>query len=363
MQSPTETMRAVVLTGHGGLDRLEYREDMPKPVAGPCQLVIKIAACGLNNTDVNTRTAWYSKAVREATTDSIHGDDDDAAWGGRAIAFPHIQGADIAGYVEQVGEGADPAFKGKRVLVDPWLRDWDNPYQKDKMGYVGSECHGGFAEYIAIDYRQVHMVTSDLSDRELATFPTAYITAENMLTRAQVGAGDSVLIPGASGGVGSALIQLAHRRGAKTIAIAARAKIDQLAALAPTAIIAREDPDPAAALVREAGLERVSVLADVVGGESWSGWLELLAQGGRFTSAGAIAGPIVQFDLRTFYLNDLTFTGATTTPPDLFANLAGYIERGEIRPLLAGAFPLEDLAHAQSAFLAKRHVGNFVVTP
>ena len=91
--------------------------------------------------------------------------------------------------------------------------------------------------------------------------------------------------------------------------------------------------------------------------------LEVLQRGGRYTCAGAIAGPIVDFDLRTFYLNDLTMTGATIVPPGVFADLVGYIERGEIKPVLAETYPLKDLHKAQEAFIAKKHVGNIVVIP
>ena len=111
------------------------------------------------------------------------------------------------------------------------------------------------------------------------------------------------------------------------------------------------------------GRGTVDVVADVVGGEGWPALIEVLVRGGRYTCSGAIAGPIVEFDLRTFYLNDLVFTGATIIPPGLFANLVGYIERGEIKPLLAKTWPLAELREAQDAFLAKAHVGNFVAVP
>ncbi len=103
------------------------------------------------------------------------------------------------------------------------------------------------------------------------------------------------------------------------------------------------------------------MVADVVGGDDWPSLIDALARGGRYTCAGAIAGPIVTFDLRTFYLRDLTFTGATVVPPGVFADLVGYIERGEIRPLLAATWPLAELRAAQQAFIDKRHVGNLVV--
>jgi NADPH:quinone reductase-like Zn-dependent oxidoreductase len=195
-------MNAMVLTGHGGFDKLVFHDDWPRPSPGPGEVLIRVAACGLNNTDVNTRTAWYSSGVASGTTGEAleSANDDDAAWGGTPITFPRIQGADVAGRV-----------------------------------------------------------------------------------------------------------------------------------------------------------------ADVVGGPQWPQFIDVLARGGRYTCSGAIAGPEVNFDLRTFYLRDLTFTGATVTAPDTFANLVGYIERDEIAPLLAGSWPLNRLVEAQQAFIAKQHVGNFVV--
>ena len=321
-------------------------------------------ACGLNNTDVNTRTAWYSKGVSDQTTGGAFdtAEEEDATWGGAAITFPRIQGADVAGRVVAVGEGVDAGLIGKRVLVDVWLRDWDDPMNMDRCGYFGSECDGGFAEFTKADQRNVHPIESDLTDAELATFATSYVTAENMLNRAKAGEGDSVLIPGASGGVGSALIQLAKRRGASTIAMASEAKWDGVKAVGADVLLPRAPKDLKAALKDATGSDKVTVVADVVGGDAWPDLIDVLARGGRYTCAGAIAGPMVAFDLRTFYLRDLTFTGATIVPPGVFADLVGYIARGEIRPLLAASYPLKQLVEAQQAFIAKQHTGNIVVT-
>lgn len=358
------TMPAVVLTGHGGLEKLEYHADWPTPNPGPGEVLIKVLACGLNNTDVNTRTGWYSKAVTGGTTGGAleSAEEDDAAWGGAPIAFPRIQGADVAGRVVAVGAAADEGLIGRRVLIEVWMRDWDDPLNPDKCRYFGSECDGGFAAYTTVDQRSVHPIESDLSDAELATFATSYVTAENMLNRAQVGSEDRVLIPGASGGVGSALIQLAKRRGAQTIAMTSPAKAEQVKALGPTAVLPRSPADLKAALQEAIGSDSVSVVADVVGGDDWPDLIDALARGGRYTVSGAIAGPLVTLDLRTLYLRDLTFTGATVVPPGVFADLVGYIERGEIRPLLAASYPLKDLREAQQAFIDKQHIGNIVVT-
>jgi NADPH:quinone reductase-like Zn-dependent oxidoreductase len=357
-------MRAFVLTGHGDMDKLVFHDNWPVPDPGQGEVLIRVHACGLNNTDVNTRTAWYSKSVNENTTGSAFdsAEDEDATWGGAAITFPRIQGADIAGSVVAVGEGADSALIGKRVMVDTWLRDWDDPMNLKKCGYFGSESDGGFAEYTKVDQRNVHPLECDLSDAELATFATSSITAENMLNRANVSAGDTVLIPGASGGVGSALIQLANRRDAMTIAMASEDKHSQLANTNPTAILPRSPANLKAALKDVTGRDTVSVVADVVGGNMWPALIDALERSGRYTCAGAIAGPIVEMDLRTFYLRDLTFTGATVVPPGVFADLVGYIERGEIRPILAATYPLEELHAAQQAFIEKKHIGNIVLT-
>ncbi len=89
----------------------------------------------------------------------------------------------------------------------------------------------------------------------------------------------------------------------------------------------------------------------------------MLERGGRYTCSGAIAGPMVTLDLRTFYLRDLTFTGSTIIPQHVFHDVVRYIECGEIRPMLAATYPLSELRDAQAAFIAKRHTGNIVVLP
>ncbi len=182
-------MSAFVLTGHRGLDKLEWHESWPTPTPGPHDVIIKVAACGLNNTDVNTRSGWYSKAVTEATTGDEYAKVDDAGptWGGAPISFPRIQGADAVGTIVAVGESVDPKnYVGKRVITDNWIRNWDDPLNKKTTGYYGSECDGGFAQYARIDHRNVGVINSSLSAAELATFSCSYTTAEGMLSRANV---------------------------------------------------------------------------------------------------------------------------------------------------------------------------------
>ncbi len=360
-----EKMRAVVLTAHGGPEVLQMRDDWPVPQPNDDQVLLKVGACGMNNTDVNTRSGWYSKTVTDATTGGSYDaiGDEDPAWGGAPVSMPRIQGADAVGHVVAVGANADPALKGQRVMVDCWLRDWDDPSNREKTGYFGSECDGGFAQYAAVDHRNVGIINSSLSDAELATFSCSYTTAEGMLSRANVGSSDIVLITGASGGVGSALIQLARRRGARVVCLASEAKHAEVAKLNPDVILPRAPADLKAALRAAIGRDTVSVVADIVGGDYFGTVIDVLERGGRYTCSGAIAGPIVELDLRTLYLRDLTFTGSTVIPPKIFRDLLGYVERSEVKPMLAATYPMADFHAAQAAFIEKKHTGNIVVIP
>ncbi len=356
-----DTMKAMVTMGHGGLEQMVLHENWPRPEPAAGEVLIKVAACGLNNTDVNTRSGWYSKTVRDATTGGAFEEvgEDDPTWGGAPITFPRIQGADICGEIVAVGAGVDAARIGQRVITDGWLRDPDDPSNMDKTGYYGSERDGGFAEYATTLAVNAVPITSNLSDAELATFSCSYSTAEGMLTRANVTDKDTVLVPGASGGVGGALVQLAKRRGARVIALASEAKHADVAALGPDMILPRAPENLRAAL----GDQKITVVADVVGGPYWAKLIDILERGGRYTCSGAIAGPMVEFDLRTFYLRDLTFTGSTVIDPQVMQNLVKYLEAGEIKPALAATYPLEELREAQAAFIAKQHTGNIVVIP
>ena len=356
-----ETMTAMVTMGHGDLDKMVLHTDWPRPKPAEGEVLIRVGACGLNNTDVNTRSGWYSKTVTDATTGGAFDEvgEDDPTWGGAPITFPRIQGADVCGKIVAVGVGVDATRIGERVITDGWLRDPNDPDDMNKIGYFGSERDGGFAQYTTTPSRNALTVQSDLTDAELATFSCSYSTAEGMLTRAQVRANDTVLVLGASGGVGGALLQLAKRRGARVIAMASEAKHTDVSKLGPDRILPRAPADLRAAL----GNERITVVADIVGGAYWQTLIDVLERGGRYTCSGAIAGPMVELDLRTFYLRDLTFTGSTVITPKVMPNLIRYIEAGEIKPVLAATYPLEQLHEAQAAFIAKKHTGNIVVKP
>lgn len=356
-----KTMTAMVTMGHGDMDQMVLHHDWPMPKPAEFDVLVRVGACGLNNTDVNTRSGWYSKTVTDATTGGAFEEvgKDDPTWGGAPLTFPRIQGADVCGEIVAVGRGIDPSRIGERIISDNWLRDPLDPSNMDKTGYYGSERDGGFAQYATLPAVNALPVNSDFSDAELATFSCSYSTAEGMLTRAHVGNTDTVLVPGASGGVGGAVVQLAKRRGARVIALASEAKHADVKALGADIVLPRAPDNLRAGL----GADKITVVADVVGGPYWPNLIEILERGGRYTCSGAIAGPMVDFDLRTFYLRDLTFLGSTVIDPQVMKNLVTYIEGKEIKPALAATYPLAQLHEAQTAFIAKKHTGNIVVVP
>jgi alcohol dehydrogenase len=349
------TMKAVLLTGHGGLDKLVYRKDVPVPEPAAGEVLIEVTACGMNNTDVWVRQGAYG-------TEEDPGEISSWRRGRPTLTFPRIQGADTVGRIVAVGDGVPPERVGERVMVDFSIYNTDSDSLAD-IDYMGHGRDGGYAEYMALPAENAHCVRTDMADADLATFCCAYLTGEHMLDRARVAAGERVLITGASGGVGSGLIQLCRARGAVPYAVTSRGKADEVHAVGAEAVIVRDDGDFVRAVHTATGGGPIDVVADLVAGPLFNDLLRVLRPEGRYTTAGAIAGPVVQLDLRTVYLKHLEIHGSSQGTRGAFARLVRYIERGEIRPLLAGIYRLSDLRRAQSYFTARRFVGKLVVIP
>jgi NADPH:quinone reductase-like Zn-dependent oxidoreductase len=354
------TMKAVVTNGNGGYEQLEYR-DVPVPELASGELLLQVLAAGINNTEINTRLGWYSSAVTagtEALTTAETENAKEKADGGwnEATPFPFIQGTDCCGRVVAVAPGGDESILGTRVLVRPCIRSAG--FESMENIWMASDFDGAFAQFVKIDASEVFPVDCDWSDAELGSIPCAYGTAENMVHRAKVSVGEHVLVTGASGGVGSAVVQLAKRRDAIVTAIAGKEKMVQVQAIGADQVIARGDD-----IVAAVGENAVDVVVDNVAGPDFGGMLKVLKRGGRYASSGAIAGPLVTLDMRDFYLKDLTLIGCTAWDEPVFPNLISYIENGEIRPLLAKTFPLEQIVEAQREFTKKNHIGKFVLIP
>ena len=351
-------MKAIVTTGNGGYDKLDYR-DVPIPILGPGEVLLKVLAAGVNNTEINTRLGWYSSSVTNGTDQFSTSEHDvqieDGGWNEKT-PFPLIQGTDCCGEVVLHTDDETSPIIGKRVLVRPCMRL--SGFDSLENIWMASDFDGAFAQYVKVPASEVFEVDCAWSDIELATIPCAYGTAENMVHRASISASDRVLVMGASGGVGSAVVQLAKRRGAHVTAVVGRAKIDAVQSLGADRIIPREKN-----LIYELGESSIDVIIDNVAGEGFGQLLKIIIRGGRYASSGAIAGPIVTMDMRDFYLKDLNLVGCTAWDEPVFPNLIRYTERGEIIPLVAKNYALKDIAIAQQEFMKKTHLGNFVLVP
>jgi NADPH:quinone reductase-like Zn-dependent oxidoreductase len=346
-------MKAMVTTGQGGYERLVYR-DVPLPVLQAGEVLLQVLAAGINNTDINTRLGWYGTASSASEAP--------LGWNG-ATPFPLIQGADCCGRVVALAPdvavlppGSGVAQLGQRVLVRSCMRV--SGFDALDTRWLGTDFDGAFADYVKVPVSEVFAVHSDWSDVELASLPCSWGTAENMLHRAGVATGERVWVTGASGGVGSAVLQLAKRRGAHVTAITSRDKRDAVAALGADVLLCREDG--AAAYV---GLPAADVVVDNVGGAGFGALLKALRRGGRYVTSGAIAGANVALDMRDLYLKDISLIGCTAWDAPVFPNLIAYVERQEIRSVVAASYALKDMALAQQAFLEKRHIGNLVLVP
>jgi len=359
-RNASETMIAVVTTGNGGYDKLQYVE-VPVPVIASGEILINVLAAGVNNTEINTRLGWYSESVSESTdalSDTQQAEAKQKSDGGwnKVTPFPFIQGTDCCGRVVSTFNKEHEHLLNKRVIVRACMRK--HGFSSLENFWMGSDFDGAFAQYVKVPVSEVFMVDCDWSDAELATIPCAYGTAENMVERAQIAEHSCVLITGASGGVGSAAVQLAKRRGARVIAVAGAAKAEQVKALGADKVITRGDN-----ILHRLGDEKVDVAIDNVAGAGFADVLKSINRGGRYVSSGAIAGPVVSLDMRNFYLKDTTLIGCTAWDEPVFPNLVSYIENKEIKPLLAKVFPLKRIAEAQNEFLKKIHVGNYVLIP
>ena len=355
-----KTMKAVVTSGNGGYDKLECRV-VRQPELEPGEVLLQVLAAGVNNTEINTRVGWYSSTVETGTDDAVSAEEEEAthkADGGwnEATPFPFIQGTDCCGRIVAVAADGDESTIGQRVIVRACMRETD--FNSMENIWMASDFDGAFAQFVKVPAGEVFAVDCNWSDAELASIPCAYGTAEGMIHRSNVSAGEHVLIAGASGGVGSAAVQLAKRRGATVTAIVAKAKMAQVLAIGADRVIDRNEN-----VCEVLGENSVDVVVDNVAGPAFGNMLKALKRGGRYVSSGAIGGPLVTLDMRTFYLKDLTLIGCTAWDEPVFPNLVSYIERGEIQPLVAKTFQLEQIAEAQREFMEKNHVGNFVLIP
>lgn len=351
-------MAAVVLTGHGGFERLTYRTDVPVPKPGPNDVLVEVHACALNQTDVNTRLGWYGNGV--LSTDDTS-DEAPGTWSGVPLEFPLIQGSAMMGRIVAAGSAVTATRHGERVVVDPVVRPGEG--SEADPTFIGSEHNGGYAHYIAVPSDCALPVGDEVDDVSLAAAQVSHTTASEMLLRGRLTAGETIVVTGATGGVGTALVQLASLRGARVVTLTTSGRSGRLRALGADTVIEWSTAEQLPGQLTAAGVRRVDMVADVVGGAMFEPLLRELRIGGRHVTGGAIAGAKVGLDLRELIYRDVEVIGVGSLASDRSVRaVLDELRSGALRPVVAATYPLERLVDAQRTFLAREELGRVVVT-
>ncbi|PTB92325.1 alcohol dehydrogenase [Marinobacter sp. B9-2] len=360
------TMKAMVLTGHGDVDKLEY-QDVSVPTPGPGEVLVQVTATAKNNTDRKAREGLYPTKKGEMTSFQMGGKP--------TLVFPRIQGADIAGRIAAVGEGVDESRIGERGLLD------FNIYANDRRDinltpdYFGHGADGGYAEYVALPADQFHHIPNpELGDAEVASMGMcSYQTAMHMLTSARIKAGERVLVTGASGGVGTALIQLCRIMGATPYALSKQDKAAALLELGAEAVLDRSDMDSFVDRVKaETGGKPIDAVMDLVGGEMTDVFIDTMifdmnarSSYPRLSIAGASGGNISEILWTRIYLYQVQIFGVSHGTREEAEQLMAWIRGGQLKPVLHGAFRLSDLHRAEEYFVNRgsNYLGKIVIVP
>lgn len=326
-------MRAIVVKAHGGLDQIAL-VDWPEPKAAPGQAVVTVRACGLNYLDIFVRRGMP----------------------GLPVQMPRIPGGDISGVVANVGAGVGRDWIGRRVLVDPHIKPG---------GALGEHDHGGLCERIAIDAENLIALPDDVSFEDAAALPIAYGTAWRMMrTRGQVRAGETVLILGASGGVGTACVQIAKNAGATVLACASTAaKLDRLRALGADHLIDYTREDFSARAWELTGRKGCDVIVNYTGGDTWVPSLRALARHGRLLTCGATAGYDPPTDIRYIWRREVNIVGANGWTRTDLEELLEEVRHRRIRPIIDRVFPLEESREAMRIVEDREVFGKVLVRP
>ncbi|MGM0784444.1 MAG: alcohol dehydrogenase catalytic domain-containing protein [Pseudomonadota bacterium] len=363
-----ETMAAMVLTGHGDIDKLVYRQDVPTPRPGPGEVLVQVTATAKNNTDRKAREGLYpTKDKGEVTSFAMGGE--------TTLTFPRIQGADVAGHVVAVGEGVDAGRIGERGLLDFNLYADERRDLNLTPDYYGHGADGGFAEYVVVPSGQFHHVPNpELADAELAAMGMcSYQTAYHMMTSARVGKGERVLVSGASGGVGTALIQLCRIVGAIPYAVSQPEKADALLALGAEAVIDRGDlPTFVERTLAATGGAPIDAVMDLVGGEMTDRFIDTMIDDmkarrtyPRLSIAGASGGNVSEIMWTRIYLYQVQIFGVSHGTREEAEQLVAWIRDGQLKPVLHAAFKLSELHAAERYFVARgnNYMGKIVIVP
>lgn len=333
-------MRAAVVREHGGIENILLEDGFPEPAIEPGWVKVAVKATSLNYHDLFSRRGMP----------------------GIQLPLPLIIGSDIAGEVVEVGVGVDASLVGERVLVDPFYVS---------LGMIGERWNGGRAEYCAAHASQLVRIPDNVSFEVASTIPLAYATAHRMMvTRGQVRGSDTVLVMGASGGVGTACVLLAKHAGAKVIACASSPdKLDRLQALGADHGINYVEEDMREAVWDLLGKPRVTgeggvdLLINSTGGGTWRDSVRCMSRGGRLVTCGATAGFDEEVDVRYVWTYEHTLMGSNGWQRSDIEALLEHAANQTLMPVIDKVMPLTEIHEAERLMEERALFGKIVLVP
>jgi NADPH:quinone reductase-like Zn-dependent oxidoreductase len=344
-------LRALTINAHGGVDQLRFRDDLPVPeLQHPRDVRVKVAAAALNRLDL-----FVLGGIP-----------------GMKLTPDFAGGSDGAGTIEAVGAEVTNVKVGDRVIVNPGVvsRDCQCEYCADgdqpmclSYGILGEHRSGTLAEYLVIPSENVERIPDSVSFEEAAAFTLATLTAWRMMTtRADVRAGEDVLIWGIGGGVALACLQIAKLLGARAwVTSGSDAKLERAKALGADHLLNHRELEVGREVRARTGKRGANVVIDSVGEQTWPQSLLALGKRGRLVTCGGTSGPMVQVDVRRMFWNQWTLMGSTMGNPTEFAAIASHLREGRLVPPVDSVFSLEDGRAAYERLMTGEQFGKVVV--
>jgi NADPH:quinone reductase-like Zn-dependent oxidoreductase len=340
-------MKAALFHQPGGPQVLRI-EEMPDPVPGPGQVLVRVRACALNHLDLIVRGRGPAAG----------------------LPWPHITGADAAGEVAALGPGVEGVAPGARVVVNPGLSCGRCPFCVAgeqslcrTFGILGRDARGAMAEFVVVPAGNLAPAPEMLPLVEAAAAPLVFMTAWRMLaTQAGVRPGDRVLVVGAGGGVATAAMQIAALMGATVYATTGGPeKVARALALGAAAALDYRTVDVPAAAAELTGGDGVDVVIDSVGSATFDSSLQCLARGGRYVTCGATTAPLAQLDLRILWRKQIRIAGSTMANDREFRTVMALVADGKLRPIIDRVYPLDEAAAAETYLESGAQFGKVVL--
>lgn len=342
-------MKAVQVKGYGDVNQLEFVE-REIPTFNADEVLIKVKACALNNTEIWMREGAY-------------GEGSASGWKAQGVSFPRIPGSDISGTVVEIGANVDASMLGVDVVLFPFISSGTQgkENQVEDVAFLGSELDGGYAQYVVWPAKLCYPMP--LSDYvQSCVFSVSGLTAWHMCTLSNIQPNDVVMVTGANGGVGVFNVQIAANVfKAKVIAIVGDLKCaQQLKALGASEVFSYRSPHLLEDIQNSVG--SVDVVLDVVGDALFSKSLEALKIGGKLCISGSAGGQKTHLDLRKVYLKHLSILGAVLGTPQEYQDMLKAVTQQKIHPIIDQTFPLEKAKEAQTYFKQSGKLGKIVLT-